>query len=455
MRYAWLCHPATVVAALLLLVNDHLLKQAWPGFVTGKLSDVAGLVVAAPLLSLLLLRRADLAATLLTGALFILVKTTETGAEAASVAWTLVAGPSRVLADPSDLLALPALVLAWWIRNHEAPRRWTAVAGVPLAVLAVAATSATHSPPAADVVRVDGARITVTGTWAASNVSTDGGRTWHLSGRRDPDLASQRSMCVPREPRRCYWVRGDGVRVMQSDDASVTWRPSWELSPGRHELLERAYGEEVSSASLAVQATARGHVVVVANGRDGVAVRDEDGQWTRLGYDPSGRLTARAATPVDGGDEVGGELAVAVLAGLWACVAGLMVAAAGRRRSAAHWIAPALATAGVLPYVLLDPWPGGVPALLWLAGAPLLLAGVVVAIVEAVLAKIHSTALWTALGTGVLVALGIAVPFRGWAFGWPDSYEVALALAAFLAVALAALGLALVRRAATTPADRP
>ncbi|MFD9944581.1 hypothetical protein ACFWYW_48300 [Nonomuraea sp. NPDC059023] len=454
MRYAWLCHPATLVAALLLLVNDHLLKQAWPGFVTGKLSDVAGLVVAAPLLSLLLLRKADLAATLLTGALFTLVKTTETGAEAASLAWTFVAGPSHVLADPSDLLALPALGLAWWVRKHEAPRRWLAVVGVPVAVLAVAATGAAGSPPAADAVRVDGGRITVTGTWASGNVSTDGGRTWRLAPDSDPSAQGQKSMCVPREPRRCYWVRGDGIRVMRSDDASVTWQPSWELSPGRLELLERSYGERVSSVSLAVQATARGHVVVVANGRDGVAVRDESGRWTRLGYDPSGRLTAGAATAVDGGQEVSGELAVALLAGVWAIVAGLMIAARGRRRIATHWIAPALATVGVLPYMLLDPEAGGVAALLWLAGAPLLLAAVVLAIVESVLAKIPSTALWWALGTGVLVALGIAAPFRGWAFGWPDSYDVALAMAAFFSVAIGALGLTLVRRTARDPADQ-
>ncbi|WP_345393526.1 hypothetical protein [Nonomuraea salmonea] len=33
---------------LVLLVNDHLLKAAFPGVVTGKLSDVAGLLVAPP-----------------------------------------------------------------------------------------------------------------------------------------------------------------------------------------------------------------------------------------------------------------------------------------------------------------------------------------------------------------------------------------------------------------------
>ena len=36
---------------MLLALNDHVLKQAWPGWVTGKLSDVAGLVVAPAVLA--------------------------------------------------------------------------------------------------------------------------------------------------------------------------------------------------------------------------------------------------------------------------------------------------------------------------------------------------------------------------------------------------------------------
>ncbi|MEU7914011.1 hypothetical protein, partial [Microbispora bryophytorum] len=49
---AWLGHPATLTAIAVLLVNDHLLKRLWPGMVTGKLSDVAGMLVAPPLLAL-------------------------------------------------------------------------------------------------------------------------------------------------------------------------------------------------------------------------------------------------------------------------------------------------------------------------------------------------------------------------------------------------------------------
>jgi hypothetical protein len=39
-----LVHPVTLACMAVLLVNDHLLKAMWPGSMTGKLSDFAGLV---------------------------------------------------------------------------------------------------------------------------------------------------------------------------------------------------------------------------------------------------------------------------------------------------------------------------------------------------------------------------------------------------------------------------
>ena len=46
-----LASPGFVLALVVLVLNDHVLKQAYPGWVTGKLSDVAGLVVAPLLLA--------------------------------------------------------------------------------------------------------------------------------------------------------------------------------------------------------------------------------------------------------------------------------------------------------------------------------------------------------------------------------------------------------------------
>ena len=40
-----LVHPVPLVALTLMLLNDHVLKASYPGWLTGKLSDVAGLML--------------------------------------------------------------------------------------------------------------------------------------------------------------------------------------------------------------------------------------------------------------------------------------------------------------------------------------------------------------------------------------------------------------------------
>ena len=50
-----LTHPATLAALVVLLVNDLVLKALWPHpWTTGKLSDLAWMVFAPPLLAYLL-----------------------------------------------------------------------------------------------------------------------------------------------------------------------------------------------------------------------------------------------------------------------------------------------------------------------------------------------------------------------------------------------------------------
>lgn len=41
-----LLHPVVLAALLVWAINDHVLKEAYPGLVTGKLSDVTGVIVA-------------------------------------------------------------------------------------------------------------------------------------------------------------------------------------------------------------------------------------------------------------------------------------------------------------------------------------------------------------------------------------------------------------------------
>jgi hypothetical protein len=137
-----LLHLVPIAAILLLLVNDHVLKGAYPGWITGKLSDVAGLIFfplfvqaacevvldasrrwRGPSLSLLLL------SVLGTGLVFAGAETIPVVADLVArtfgtARWPLDAiaslahsgglpglAPASMTADPSDLLALPFLAV--------------------------------------------------------------------------------------------------------------------------------------------------------------------------------------------------------------------------------------------------------------------------------------------------------------------------------------------------------
>jgi len=121
---AALLHPLSLGALGLLLLNDHWFKHAQllPGWLTGKLSDVAGLIVAPIALIALLSLRGPRARTLALGATGIVfaainVSTGAAGALEALLGW-------RIWSDPSDLLALPALGLAHLLLEPRArPRR--------------------------------------------------------------------------------------------------------------------------------------------------------------------------------------------------------------------------------------------------------------------------------------------------------------------------------------------
>jgi hypothetical protein len=138
-------HPAALAAVALLLANDWIWKpRVLPGsgasLVTGKLSDVAGLAFAPVVLSaaigLVLHAAARLGArvdpslsarrlllcVLATGAGFAAVKLDPALAARAGGWLSRLGRPARFVADPTDLLTLPALLAALWIGRDELRR---------------------------------------------------------------------------------------------------------------------------------------------------------------------------------------------------------------------------------------------------------------------------------------------------------------------------------------------
>lgn len=135
-----LVHPLQLGSVALLIVNDHYLKLHHPGFLSGKLSDIAFMVVcpiwtfvaAATVLRLHGRQSGMLFLCIaMTGALFCAMQLTTWGDAfyrhllgylqwPARSAWSLVTGQRvgaarAVMAtpDPSDLFCLPLLVVPW------------------------------------------------------------------------------------------------------------------------------------------------------------------------------------------------------------------------------------------------------------------------------------------------------------------------------------------------------
>lgn len=153
--------PIFWLALLVLAANDHFLKGSGllPGWLTGKLSDFAGLVVA-PVLLVALLRARHLAARatcfVAVAGVFVAIKLAPGAARVVEQLMGSVGLRGRIWSDPTDLIALGVLPLAWWVLDRTAspaPRRST-----PLSLLerlgAIAATLAclatTQYVPGAD-----------------------------------------------------------------------------------------------------------------------------------------------------------------------------------------------------------------------------------------------------------------------------------------------------------------
>ena len=149
-------HPIFLGALLLLVLNDHVFKGAGilPSWLTGKLSDFAGLIVAPiVLVSLLRLksRTSILVAHMLIGVVFAMAEMSQGMADHVASLWRIVGIDGvRMWADWTDLWALCVLPIPFSVLTttgaEAKPQTHATRASLALALMACIATSPPFEP---------------------------------------------------------------------------------------------------------------------------------------------------------------------------------------------------------------------------------------------------------------------------------------------------------------------
>ncbi len=301
-------HPVSIAAVVLLLFNDHIWRKVAPSWITGKIGDFAWLVFApfllAALLAWLLPKCAELAgraSIIITGLVFVLVKTVPTfHAGFAGLFKELMGWTPATLLDPTDLLALPALLIACLIWQHiTASSEIQPHRGWLMLLLGVLATTANTGPQTEYgvmcLVKQDVRIAAISYLNNQANqvfFSDDGGLTWHedtpgiaecsdpfRSYRFDGPNSTSWQVNDPANPSLLYrFTRG--VAIDSSRDSGQTWQQEVNLGSedARAHLIQRNFYSLPVGPFDAVMHSKSGNLIV-AMGREGVLVRTAQGEW--------------------------------------------------------------------------------------------------------------------------------------------------------------------------------
>ena len=309
-----LMHPATVAAVAVLLLNDVVFKSMWPGsWVTGKLSDLAWVVFASPLLAFLLSflvgrsalgrRAAFLASYVALPLLYAAFNTFEPVHDAILRGLSIASGGTAGSPlDVTDSLVIPfGLGIALWVWQRGVPSaeslrlRWTLLmAGV--AALASVATSGVEPSPTEWFAGVSSDKTLIVEGLQRYYESNDGGTTWTVASQDQGEDVEWGGTRVE-TPRGIYVIEGSDINLLapggESEkvysvgflrkDANI-WAQKYSTRHLRSRLTS-LYGdpqELVATEPINVVYDERTTNVIVAMGFQGVLVGDSDETWRRV-----------------------------------------------------------------------------------------------------------------------------------------------------------------------------
>ena len=440
-----LMHPATVSALGVLLLNDLVFKAMWPGsWVTGKLSDLAWVVFASPLLGFLLSflvgknsarqRAAFLASYVGLPILYAAFNTFEPVHVMILRGLSVASGsPVGSPLDVADSLVIPfGLGIAWWVwrgkiagTNSLRMRSVLLIAG--FAALASVATSIAPPDPTEWFTGLSNDKTLIMKSPRGYYGSTDGGITW-TKASQSPGSDVQWGGTRVETPRGIYTIEGPDINLLTRDGESIKvysvdflakesnkWAQKYSTRRLRSNLTD-LYDDpqrRVVTEPINIVYDERTTNVVIAMGLQGVLVGDSDETWkpvavgefvpTDLSFGGKARLMSSLQFWLGG---LGFSLAFA---------AGVL--ALSQRRLSLPAIPVATRLRGVLLFLTTL-----VPVLFFVA-------------------LFGGTSLFIPFITAVLVLLVVSLPFTlvALAWGWPGQSNVRKVIAFFFAIPGAAL----------------
>jgi hypothetical protein len=471
---ASLSHPLSMAAIVVLLINDHLWRKVAPSWLTGKIGDAAWLIFAPFLLAALLAwvwpKREALVgrgSIIGVGAIFALAKTLpEVHALTIKTLAALLGGPIGLRLDPTDLIALPALLIAWWIWQHPVmPVVFRSRRGWLMLAVGAFATMANVGPSTNIGVRclVDGGSWVAAIAWNSETstlvyLSDDGGLTWR------PGVPGDAQCADPYRPSRTlnsavplqvndssnssiqYRLRA-GLPIERSSDGGQTWQIDFHL--GGEEARIRVLDNEFQLPIGPFDALVHGGNVVVAMGREGVLVRPASGAWQWVSVGPY------AVTELNRVDRVvallSDELRLALVFGL------LMFITIIRDRRGAKWSGLFLALAWIasvaLCFILKPGYQSWRPTLMGVISPTTYITGAIALLMAAVQVRRAWRDRRRAIGVAALFALaaaiGFALPFILWTQGVMPFYSTATFVALALLLVLTIAGRRCLQREST------
>lgn len=301
-----LVHPLSLLAIILLLVNDHWLRYAHSSWLTGKLGDFTWLVfapfIAALLFSWLIPRKwkrhSELVGGLSIGFIGVWFATAKTIPLAyewtTQTLYAIVGWEGQLRLDVTDLLTLPALLISWhiWQKASDNPVSLKPLAYVAFG-LAMLGTLASDSPQYSDYgIRDicntgDALILDTTNMWGERYIyqSQNGGLNWHTLTSYDENVCLQDSQNEATDVT-FRWIQADKIEI--SHDGGNTWLLDYDLEELRQEIRyvhrhlytysNRNMFDDPGPYSVTYDQNSENYVFTM--GWDGILVRQLGGTYT-------------------------------------------------------------------------------------------------------------------------------------------------------------------------------